>query len=180
MARPRTNPANGGTPPYEPPIEEITRAVVNVTPEETAIVNAELAVGGAVLLKQFDNRPLEYYATWDATTVAGRNRLMACLGKPDLTSGEIVNGTFAIEHLFVHAVRVTDSRSGEQQSCPRTVLIDPTGKRLSFVSIGVYDSLRWLVSLFGSGPYVPPINVRVNSKTTNNGGKVLYLTLADQ
>lgn len=67
----------------------------------------------------------------------------------------------------------TDTR--EESENVRTILIDPQGDTLSFVSAGVVSSLDLLRTLLGDGPFDPPVPVTIKRIETGAGRQILKL-----
>lgn len=80
------------------------------------------------------------------------------------------DGVINLKHIFVHTVKVNSSRNGETIETPRCVLIDDNMQGYSTVALGVYTSLRNLVSAIGlPDTWEQPIKVKVVEEKVKNG-----------
>lgn len=52
-------------------------------------------------------------------------------------------------HFFVEVITTVSEQSGEQVNVPRVVLIDEKGKGYQGVSLGLYNSVKRIVTMFG-------------------------------
>lgn len=78
--------------------------------------------------------------------------------------------TWAVQKIFLPK---TETR--EESECVRTILIDPEGDTLQFVSSGIVTSLDMIRTLLGDGPFDPPLPVTVLRIQTGGGRQILKL-----
>lgn len=97
------------------------------------------------------------------------------LGGAAEPGGELVGEVFEFSNWFIQHVQLENEKTGELTDCPRVVLIDPAGNAIQFVSFGVYQSLRIILSYTGLGKIDPPRRVKICQRKTRKGWKVMYL-----
>lgn len=100
----------------------------------------------------------------------------SAMGGDAAAGGSKVGQEFQIAHWFVQPIQIVDDKTGEITDCPRVVLIDPEGNAIQFVSHGVYQSLRVILSYYGVGKLDPPIKVEIRQRRTRKSWNVLYLS----
>ena len=93
-------------------------------------------------------------------------------GIPAIKSkGEII----AVVYWYIHEVEVTNERSQRSVKAIRTVLVDDKGNAFTFVSDGIYQSLRTMIYAMGEGPYDPPLYVVVREGESKGRRRFYYL-----
>lgn len=92
----------------------------------------------------------------------------------DCEDGSEWQGQFRIRHFYCHPVEV-ERDGGELVSCIRTVLIDPDGAKIKFVSDGIANDVGRIAACFGFAPYDPPVVVEVRTVKTGRGRRLLRL-----
>lgn len=85
---------------------------------------------------------------------------------------------FHLKNWAVHPIMIRGDKEDDLSPAWRTVLVNPEGETLVFVSIGIVESLRTIVARLGKGPYEPALPICVLSTKTSRGFRVLSLTLA--
>lgn len=157
---------NGGNPVVEPTgliaQSEIPQGFVPIPTERFDITGFGKAKG-------------PHFQNWPLKTPEDAARLMRCLSKSDESSDTMINRTFFMRNLFIHRVHLTNVETGEIVAMPRVVLINPEGKTLSFCSAGVWGSIEWIVRMYTTGPWNPPIPVIVRKVPCRTAGSTLVL-----
>lgn len=74
----------------------------------------------------------------------------------------------SIKYFYANPVEI-DKGQGEYVDATRVVLIDPVGRAYAFVSQGIAKGLGQIISIFGWGPYDPPLRCRVTATKTKRG-----------
>ena len=92
---------------------------------------------------------------------------------------EIIAQVFGLKFWYVHMVTLQNGRD-KPITVPRTVLIDGADNAYGFVSKGVYDSLRKMVSHFGKEPFDPPIPIVVKNQSSTGGRKFFAIEPANE
>ena len=73
-------------------------------------------------------------------------------------------------HFYVEVVQIVAEESGEIVNVPRCVLIDKNGKGYQAVSIGMYNTLKRIVSMYGlPETWDEPLAVEVQQVETKKG-----------
>lgn len=113
--------------------------------------------GGAAIVHNFDGDKVAQY------------RLTALATGGACVSFDEMPNPFDLKYWFCHRVDMVAQKSGEIITPIRTVLIDKSGKAVSFVSDGIAKELDTLRSIFGDGPYTEPMQVRLQRIKTRAG-----------
>ena len=87
------------------------------------------------------------------TMVAENRQAMATLynavSNPEKISAHI-NKPIEMIHFYVEVIQCANESTGAIVNVPRVVLIDKTGKGYQAVSVGVYNAVKRIVSMFGN------------------------------
>lgn len=62
---------------------------------------------------------------------------------------DMIGEEFLLRHIYIEAIQCLNEQTGELTTCPRIVLISPSGESYQAVSMGVYGSLKKILQLFG-------------------------------
>lgn len=62
---------------------------------------------------------------------------------------DMIGEEFLVRHIYVEAIQCLNEQTGETTTCPRIVLISPTGESFQAVSMGIYGSIKKIMQLFG-------------------------------
>lgn len=115
-------------------------------------------------VSNFDGTPLD---RWELSSLATDGE--------SIKSGDSIGKEIPVKYFYMHKVDIADKKTGEVNSCVRTVLIDPDRTCYSFVSSGVAMSVYRMCKQFGKQPFNPPLTVRVESRKVGGGQKMLVL-----
>lgn len=77
-----------------------------------------------------------------------RVTLFNACSNPDKISS-MIGKQIKMIHFFVEVIQTVSEQSGELVNVPRVVIIDEKGKGYQGVSIGLYNSVKRIVSMFG-------------------------------
>jgi hypothetical protein len=116
-----------------------------------------------------DNLPHEGILT------LGLNMKMS--GPADFTLASLGDQEFEITYWRASGAEFVDSVTGEVTQAVRCQLMDPQGRTLSVVSVGVLDFLMRLVATLGVAKFDPPIRVRQRTVKTRLGRNMVTLDL---
>ena len=82
----------------------------------------------------------------------------------------MIGKTIDLLHFYVEVIQVVSEQTGEIVNVPRVVLIDVKGKGYQGVSIGLYNALKRIVSMFGMPEtWDEPLTVEVQQIEVKNG-----------
>jgi hypothetical protein len=107
--------------------------------------------------------------SYDMDTREGKMSVYRAKQKADLNAQQAMVEPFAAVHVVLHPVMITSRDDGELFDAVRTVLIDPDGRRLSFVSDGACRAIMDLAEAIGPAPWNPPVLIRVRQVPTKRG-----------
>lgn len=82
----------------------------------------------------------------------------------------MIGKTIDLLHFYVEVIQVVSEQTGEIVNVPRVVLIDVKGNGYQGVSIGLYNALKRIVSMFGMPEtWDEPLTVEVQQIEVKNG-----------
>lgn len=82
----------------------------------------------------------------------------------------MIGKTIDLLHFYVEIIQVVSEQTGEIVNVPRVVLIDKSGNGYQGVSIGLYNALKRIVSMFGMPEtWNEPLTVEVQQIEVKNG-----------
>lgn len=123
-------------------------------------------------------RPM--WTNCNVENVHGRRALMKMRCRADRPGDELVGQLVHVTHAMVHEVHLTKEDGAETVSLPRTVFFAADGSTLAFVSMGAYESLRFILAIYGQGPWEPPLPVRVRQVKTRSGFRTYELLVEEE
>lgn len=141
------------------------------------------ATGGALSLTSILGNPIEGL-TRDDTPIGSRvmnfgpetpdwARLMfASEDQPTKSADQFRDVPFNLKYWAAKAVELESPETKETYRAVRLILIDPEGETISFASVGANTSLDVIRSVYGDGPYDPPIPVLCREEKTRSGRRV--------
>lgn len=109
------------------------------------------------------------FCTMTAEDKKAKITLYNACSNPDKISA-VIGKKIELLHFYVEVVQVVSEQTGELVNVPRCVLIDKNGKGYQAVSIGMYNSLKRIVSMFGlPDTWDSPLAVEVQQIETKKG-----------
>lgn len=82
----------------------------------------------------------------------------------------MIGKTLDLLHFYVEIIQVISEQTGEIVNVPRVVLIDAKGNGYQAVSIGMYNAVKRIVSMFGMPEtWNEPLKVEVQQIEVKNG-----------
>lgn len=83
-------------------------------------------------------------------------------------------------HVYIEIIPVVNKITGEINKAPRVVLIDKTGKGYQAVSVGIYNAVKQMITMFGDpGEWSSPHTVKIVNVPLEGGFHTLTLQLID-
>lgn len=89
------------------------------------------------------------FCTMSADDRAGKAILYNAVANPSKLSDNI-NIPIRMKHFYVEIIQCANKESGEMVNVPRVVIIDETGKGFQAVSVGIYNAVKRIVSMYGN------------------------------
>jgi len=120
-----------------------------------------------------------YLFGFDQTTDEGRKWIFSCEGESTKDPISHLEHPFLLRAWAAKKVMVNPQDGGDPITQVRVTLIDPDGDTMSFVSNGVLGSLDLLRTIYGDGPYNPPLALVTERIKTRGPGHVWKLRPAD-
>lgn len=82
----------------------------------------------------------------------------------------MIGKTLDLFHFYVEVIQVVSEQTGEIVNVPRVVLIDSKGNGYQGVSVGLYNAVKRIVSMFGMPEtWEAPLTVEVQQIELKNG-----------
>ena len=117
------------------------------------------------------------YCTMKAEDKKAKATLYNACSNPKKLS-ECINLPIKMIHFYVEVIQVANETTGEIVSVPRVVIIDEKGKGYQAVSVGIYNSIKRIVSMFGNPTdWDSPVTVIVKNVDLKNGQHTFNLEI---
>ena len=101
-------------------------------------------------------------------TKAKKTLFNACSNPAKISS--MIGKTIDLLHFFVEIIQVVSEQTGEVVNVPRVVLIDAKGNGYQGVSVGLYNAVKRIVSMFGMPEnWTEPLTVEVQQIELKRG-----------
>lgn len=92
---------------------------------------------------------------------------------------DFIGKQIKLMHFYVEVIQTVSEQTGELVSVPRVVLIDDHGKGYQAVSVGMYNSIKRVVAMFGMpDEWDAPHTVEIQQVNTKSG-RTFNLLLID-
>lgn len=89
------------------------------------------------------------FCTMQAVDLKAKKTLFNACSNPEKVSAYI-GKVIKLVHFYVEIIQTVSEQTGELVYVPRVVLIDEKGKGYQGVSVGLYNSIKRIVSMFGA------------------------------
>lgn len=117
------------------------------------------------------------YCTMKAEDKKAKATLYNACSSPKKLS-ECINLPIKMIHFYVEVIQVANEKTGEIVSVPRVVIIDEKGNGFQAVSVGIYNSIKRIVSMFGNPQdWAEPVTVIVRNVDLKNGQHTFNLEI---
>ena len=115
------------------------------------------------------------YCSMTAVDQRAKISLYNAISKPEKIK-KIINVPINLAHIYIDAISLLDQQSGAYITVPRVVLIDDKANGYQSVSIGMYESVKRLIQMFGEpSEWAKPLKVKVVAVELKNGGNTYNL-----
>lgn len=119
-----------------------------------------------------------FFSTVDASSVDGKKTVYSAVNNAE-SLRDLVGKTVNVVDFIVQEVEVVSDETDEAVAVPRSVIVLEDGSVYAATSNGVFNSIRNILSIFGSPrTWAGPLSVKVDEKTTRRNSMYRYLTLS--
>lgn len=126
---------------------------------------------------QITGRQLSF-CSFEPVDMQGKTVLFNISNNPKFRIGDEINETINVAHIFAENVTCKNEETGEQNTCPRIVLIDDKGEGHQSVSLAVFGATKKLMQCFGHpSTWEKPIPVKIK-QITKGKNKMLTFDVA--
>lgn len=109
------------------------------------------------------------YCSMQAVDHKTKCALFNAIGKPQKVA-DMINKTISLAHIYIEAINIQDQNTGEIISVPRIVLIDDHENGYQGVSMGLYESVKRIIHMFGEPEeWKKPLKVQITQVRTKRG-----------
>ena len=149
----------------------------NETPDELDVTTDEDGMELAISSDRFERLNLQRdicgggkgFCTMQAVDKKAKATLFNATGNPDKIT-TMIGKTIDLLHFYVEIIQTVSEQTGEIVNVPRVVLIDKSGKGYQAVSIGMYNAIKRIVSMYGMpDTWDEPLTVEVQQIEVKNG-----------
>lgn len=93
---------------------------------------------------------------------------------------DMVNKRIKMLHVYAEVIQIVNEKSGELVSVPRVIIIDEQGKGYQAVSVGIYNAVKRIISMFGEpDTWDRPHTVEVQNVNLKDGQHTFNLIMVD-
>ena len=132
--------------------------------------------GGMISIQQDLQSHPNSYCSIKHTTTEEKKALYNMMNSSDERLADCINQVIKVKDLYIESVEVKNEE-GITSIAPRIILMDTEGRTYASVSVGIYNSLRKLIQVFGEPTWPEGIAVKVVQHTKGNR-KMLSLVMA--
>ena len=143
---------------------------------DLATVDAQTRQGFGItdIKKDLTNKGVAY-CTMQTASMRDKVSLYNAISKPRKIK-EVINKTIRLAHIYIDAITLTDDKTGAFVTAPRIVLIDDKAQGYQAVSMGMYESVKRLIQMFGEpSEWAKPLTVEIVPIDLKNGGTTYNL-----
>lgn len=116
------------------------------------------------------------HTTLPVATEDDRRKVIELLEGETIEGGSMLGSQMEVSHYIIHEVSRVNEESGEVETWPRSLFIQPDGTAVSFGAEGVLKSLARLAWMRGTPPpFDPPIKVRIAQRALKGGRRTIKL-----
>lgn len=132
--------------------------------------------GGMISIQQDLQSHPNSYCSIKPITTEEKKALYNMMNSSDERLADCINQVIKVKDLYIESVEVKNEE-GITSIAPRIILMDTEGRTYASVSVGIYNSLRKLIQVFGEPTWPEGIAVKVVQHTKGNR-KMLSLVMA--
>ena len=115
------------------------------------------------------------YCSMEASDLRSVAMLYNAVSNPEKIK-KIIGKQIKLAHIYIDAITLHDQQSGEVITAPRVVLIDDKAQSWQSVSMGMYESVKKLIQMFGDpSDWAKPLTVEIVPVELKNGGTTYNL-----
>lgn len=115
-------------------------------------------------------------STLPMVTSEDRGLVLELLETEALKGESLIGSVIYLGHYVIHPVDLTDNNTGEIVHCARTILPQPEGPPVAFVSTGVLESISRIAwKEKRNPPFEPPLRVKLKSVPCGGGHRTYKL-----
>lgn len=130
-------------------------------------ISADLSTGGSA------------YCSMKAVDDRAKVTLYNACSNPKRLS-DMVNMEIEMMHVYAEVIQIMSEQSGEMVNAPRVVIIDKKGQGYQAVSLGIYNSVKRILQLFGDPEHWDhPHTVKVQNVNLQNGQHTYNLVMVN-
>lgn len=105
-----------------------------------------------------------------------RAAVLAVVEGQDVKGESLIGAKLFIGHYVIHPIELVNEETGESVQAARTLLLQPEGPPVSFVSTGVLKSIARISWATGRmPPFDPPVPVKLVQQSTGRGRRTYKL-----
>lgn len=127
-----------------------------------------------MLMNVMNNENCETVYAVTVKTKEEKIEMFNAVSNPTFLMSDCINQEITIKNISITPVSITNEL-GEIVKLPRTVILSNNGLSYTATSVGIYNSIKSIYSIFKEEILAGEITVRIKQKTTRNGYKTMIL-----
>lgn len=144
--------------------------------ENMAMTTYDDTMSGMISISEDLQSHPNSYCSIRANSVEEKKALYNMMNSADERIADCINKVINVKDIYIESVEVKNEE-GISSIAPRIILMDTEGRTYASVSVGIYNSIRKLVQVFGEPTWADGIPVKVVQHTKGNR-KMLSLVIA--
>lgn len=118
------------------------------------------------MIAELSNKREVQYCSIKPQTEEDEILLFNAMNNPKYRLKDFINKTIEVKDVFCEMVNCVNKETGEVNSAPRIVLIDPKGVGYQCVSLGIFSAIKKIFSIKGDpSTWKKPIKIEVQQIT---------------
>lgn len=115
------------------------------------------------------------YCSMQAVDQRSKVSLYNAISQPEKIK-KIINVPINLAHIYIDAISLYDENTEAYITVPRVVLIDDKANGYQSISLGMYESVKRMIQMFGEpSEWAKPLKVKVIEIPLKNGGHTYNL-----
>jgi len=136
----------------------VNNEIIEVVAQNTA----SLAVDGMTgFVADLTSTRTTMFCSLKGTDLKSKAVVFKAMNNPEKRVGDCINEIINAKDLFCETVLCKNRETGEENECPRIVIIDDKGVGYQAVSIGIFSAIKKVISVFGEPTWNTPIKLKV-------------------
>lgn len=149
-----------------------TETAMAVLPDETPVPfydSMDMKEEARSIIEDVQDNTGNVWASFNVDTLENKKMMYKCMGTADYNIGDNIGQKINIRDVVIQSVKIIDRATGMPRICPRVSIVDKSGAVFSSTAWGVYNSMKKILTVFGTLHFEEDMIIEIKSITTRNG-----------